>query len=106
MSAVRRPSLASARWEAAFRASADSARALGTRNLLKGPLATWAKRYPGIAVEIVEAPGPEVSERLKAERRARRQVADVLSSGDVTSYELQALARSVEAHLKAFFGDG
>lgn len=63
----------------------------GSRNLLKGPLTTWAKRYPGIAVEIVEAPGPEVSERLKAERRARRQVADVLSSGDVTSYELQAL---------------
>ncbi len=60
----------------------------GTREIIKGALAEWKSLYPSISVEIVEGSGPEIAERLRAERRAKRYVADVATVGDNNSWEL------------------
>ncbi len=59
----------------------------GTGDLLKPALAAWERLAPGVKVEVVEATGPENMERIRAERRARRPVADVVSLGDIAAFQ-------------------
>lgn len=61
---------------------------VGSRETLKSALEDWNRRYPKIAVEIVEASGPDTIERLRTERRANRRVADVATFGDQTAWEV------------------
>ena len=59
----------------------------GTRDAVKESFAVWQARYPGIQIEMVESSGPENMERIRAERRASRPVADLVSLGDIAAFQ-------------------
>jgi ABC-type Fe3+ transport system substrate-binding protein len=50
-------------------------------------LPDFHKEYPGIKVTAVTGRGSQISQRLLAERRAEKYLADVVSSGGVTTYQ-------------------
>jgi iron(III) transport system substrate-binding protein len=60
----------------------------GYRTALAKPIAEFNKLYPDVKLEIVEAGGPELMERVRAERRAGRPVGDLITLGDSAAYEL------------------
>jgi iron(III) transport system substrate-binding protein len=62
----------------------------GYRTALAKPIAEFNKLYPDIKLEIVEAGGPELMERVRAERRAGRPIGDLITLGDSAAYELAA----------------
>lgn len=47
---------------------------------MKDALAAWKKRHPKIETSILEATGPDLLERIRAEQRAGRAVADVVAN--------------------------
>jgi len=62
----------------------------GFRDNLREPLAAFRKQYPAIDVRIVEGTGGDVMERIRAERRAGRLVADIFTAGDIIGYAMIA----------------
>jgi len=49
-------------------------------------LREWARRYPEISVQPIEANGPGLIERIRTEQRAGRVVADVAITADSTAW--------------------
>lgn len=62
----------------------------GTRAYVQPALDLWQKLHPNVAVDIVEANGPDILERLNTEQRAGRPVADLVTFGDQAMYALAA----------------
>jgi iron(III) transport system substrate-binding protein len=60
----------------------------GFRDALAKPLAEFRTLYPDVKIEMVEAGGPELMERARAERRAGRPVGDLITLGDSAAYEM------------------
>lgn len=58
----------------------------GTSAQIAPALVTWNKLHPDIKVEIVEAPGPDMMERVSTEIRSKHNVADLMSLGDIAAW--------------------
>lgn len=59
----------------------------GTAAQLAPALAAWAKQHPDIAIDVVEAPGPDGMERVRTEERSHHVVADLFSQGDIGTWQ-------------------
>lgn len=62
----------------------------GTRAYVQPALDRWQQLHPGTAVNVVEGNGPDILERVNTEARAGHPVADLITFGDLTMWELAA----------------
>jgi len=62
----------------------------GTRAYVQPALDLWQKLHPGTTVNVVEGNGPDILERVNTEARAGHPVADLITFGDLTMWQLAA----------------
>src|SRR5580658_10290889 len=62
----------------------------GTRGYVQPALDRWQQLHPGTPINLVEGNGPDILERVNAEARAGHPVADLITFGDLTMWELAA----------------
>lgn len=62
----------------------------GTRAYVQPALDVWTKLHPNVAINVVEGNGPDILERVNTEARAGHPVADLITFGDLTMWELVA----------------
>jgi iron(III) transport system substrate-binding protein len=62
----------------------------GTRAYVQPALDVWQKLHPNTAINVVEGNGPDILERVNTEARAGHPVADLITFGDLTMWELAA----------------
>jgi iron(III) transport system substrate-binding protein len=60
----------------------------GTRAYVQPALDEWTKLHPNVTINIVEGNGPDILERVNTEARAAHPVADLITFGDLTMWEL------------------
>jgi iron(III) transport system substrate-binding protein len=63
----------------------------GTRAYVQPALDVWTKLHPNVTIDVVEGNGPDILERVNTEARAGHPVADLITFGDLTMWELVAV---------------